>query len=265
MPGAAGGPDPVPPGRSTERRRFVIRIDAGGWGATYAADESGRLHQIALGPQGHTTEATTDTFWYPDAYPCWGDSDPFRTAALRVTHHDGTLTTRLRFESTERHPRDDGREGIHTTITCLDELFELGVTHHFLTHPSSGVLETWTEIVNGEQGPVTLPRLRLRLLGHAGWHSGPPHPVRRIGLGRRVALEHPRSGSGSAHPRQPRRGPTAPSARAVPVAGHRRGSPPRARPRATTPRSWASRSNGWETPGSPSTSDLRRIRGRRGC
>lgn len=160
----------------------MIRVDAGGWGATYAADESGRLHQIALGPQGHTTEATTDTFWYPDAYPCWGDSDPFRTAALRVTHHDGTLTTRLRFESTERHPRDDGREGIHTTITCLDELFELGVTHHFLTHPSSGVLETWTEIVNGEQGPVTLhdydsvslamlvgTQARLTQFGGSGW------------------------------------------------------------------------------------------------
>lgn len=134
----------------------MIHIDAGGWGATYAADDSGKLHQIGIGPQGHTTEATTAVFWYPDAYPSWGDSDPFRQAALRVTHHDGTLTTRLRFMATETRSRDDGRDGEHTTITSRDELFEFSVTHHLLTHPASGVIESWMEVTNGEQGPVTL-------------------------------------------------------------------------------------------------------------
>ena len=134
----------------------MIRIDAGGWGATYDADDSGKLHQIGLGPHGHAAEATTEVFWYPDAYPCWGDSDPFRQAALRVTHHDGTLTTRLRFEDADQHRRDDGHDGVHTTITCRDELFDLEVTHHFLTHPDSGVLETWVTLVNRERGPVVL-------------------------------------------------------------------------------------------------------------
>ncbi len=134
----------------------MTHVDAGGWGATYAADEAGKLHQVGLGPDGHRVEPATAIRWYPEAYPTWGDSDPLRTAALRVTHHDGTLSTRLRVESIDQSPRDDDHNGQHTTIRCRDDIFDLVLTHHFLTHPSSGVLEQWVEVRNDEPGTVRL-------------------------------------------------------------------------------------------------------------
>ena len=130
-----------------------IRVDAGGWGATFGQDRRGHLRQLGLGPDGHEAEPTAPLQLYPDAHPCWGDSDPLRQAALRITHHDGTLTTRLRVQGAETS-RCDGGE--HIKILCRDELFSLEVTHNFRTNPSTGVLAQWIEITNDEPGPVTL-------------------------------------------------------------------------------------------------------------
>ncbi|MEZ5237865.1 MAG: glycoside hydrolase family 36 N-terminal domain-containing protein [Microthrixaceae bacterium] len=134
----------------------MIHIDAGGWGLTWGADDRRRLRQVGLGPSGHEAQATTELVWYPDAHPAWGDSDPFRPAALRVTHHDGTLTTRPVFLGCDRGPRPDGQPGEHVVVTTRDELFEVFVRHHFLTHPDSGVLEQWVEVENGEPAAVRL-------------------------------------------------------------------------------------------------------------
>ena len=160
----------------------MIPVDAGGWGLGWAADDSGRLHQLGLGPEGHEAEASTGVHWYPDAHPCWGDSDPFRQAALRVTHHDGTLTTRLRLDGVETAERQDGRAGVHTVVVTRDEVFDLLVEHHFLTHPDSGVLEQWVEVSNGEPAPVRLhdydsiapfllvgEEARITQFGGSGW------------------------------------------------------------------------------------------------
>lgn len=157
-------------------------IDAGGWGLTWDADATGKLHQIGLGPRGHTAEPDTDVRWYPDAHPTWGDSDPFRQAALRITHHDGTLTTRLRVDSVQSAERTDGHSGSHTVISCCDEVFDLRLEHNFLAHPDSGVLETWVEITNDEPAPVRLhdydslalsllagPSAKLTEFGGSGW------------------------------------------------------------------------------------------------
>lgn len=157
----------------------LVRIDAGGWGATYCADRDGRLRQLGLGPNGHRAEVAAPPHLYPDAHPCWGASDPFREAALRITHHDGTLTTRLRVE---RSVVESLEGGAHTRIECRDELFALVVTHHFRTHPDSGVVEQWVEVTNSEPGPVTLhdydsvaplllvtPRARVAHFGGSGW------------------------------------------------------------------------------------------------
>lgn len=161
---------------------MLTRIDAGGWGLTWAADDSGKLHQVGLGPHGHTAVAEVDVRWYPDAHPTWGDSDPLRKTALRVTHHDGTVTTRLRFDSLDHSERADGHDGEHFVVVCLDEVFDLGVEHHFLTHADSGVLESWVEITNDEPAPVRIcdydsvalnllagPAARVTQFGGSGW------------------------------------------------------------------------------------------------
>jgi alpha-galactosidase len=130
-----------------------VRIDAGGWGLTWAADDDGRLRQLGLGPDGHRVEPTVDAQWFPDAFPTWGGGDPYRPAALRITHADGLLTTRLALDHVTR---TDEPGGEHVVAICRDELVDLAVEHHWRTHPASGVLEQWWELVHHQVGPVRL-------------------------------------------------------------------------------------------------------------
>ena len=132
-----------------------IRIDAGGWGLSWVADDDGRLHQLGLGPDGHFAALDVGAQWYPLAFPTLDGTDPFRPPALQITHADGTLTTRLALRSVERDEEPDG-SGEHVVAVTVDELLDLTVEHHLRTHPDSGVLEQWVEIVHGEDGPVTL-------------------------------------------------------------------------------------------------------------
>jgi alpha-galactosidase len=131
----------------------LFRIDAGGWGITLGADHEGRLRQVGLGPDGATADADVDLLWYPLAHPTWGEADPLRPPALRITHHDGTLSTRLRVSGVEQRSETGG---VHHTVSMLDEDFDLAVELHLRTHPDSGVLEQWVEIEHAEDGPVRL-------------------------------------------------------------------------------------------------------------
>jgi alpha-galactosidase len=130
-----------------------IRIDAGGWGLSWVADDDGRLHQLGLGPTGHTATVDVAPRWYPLAFPTLDGTDPFRPPALQVTHADGTLTTRLSLSAVER---DDDPSGSHVVVRTTDERGDLTVEHHVRTHPDSGVLEQWVEVIHVEDGPITL-------------------------------------------------------------------------------------------------------------
>lgn len=70
--------EPAPESGGERRLRQVIRIDAGGWGLTWAADGDGVLHQVGLGAAGHTATLDVDVVWYPLALPTYGggDADP---------------------------------------------------------------------------------------------------------------------------------------------------------------------------------------------
>jgi len=139
---------PDRPAENTE-----IRIDAGGWGLSFTVDHEGRLHQLGLGGDGHRAPRDVDARWYPEAFPTWGAGDGLRRPALRVTHADGTLTTRLAVDSVRREP--DGA-GEHVVIVCRDDRYPLQVEHHFRTRPGSQVLEQWIELEHDEDGPVRL-------------------------------------------------------------------------------------------------------------
>ncbi|MFN7148619.1 MAG: alpha-galactosidase [Microthrixaceae bacterium] len=155
-----------------------IRIDAGGWGMTWAADAEGELHQIGLGPEGHLATLDADARWYPVAVPTWGGPDPYRPAALRVTHADGTTTTRLILDHVDRREVPGGELVI---VALRDELQSLDVELHLRTH-TSGVLEQWVEIHHDQDGPVRLhdydsvapyllvdPDAELHQFGGGGW------------------------------------------------------------------------------------------------
>jgi alpha-galactosidase len=131
----------------------VIRVDAGGWGLTWAVDGAGVLHQVGLGAEGHLAALDVDPVWYPLAFPTFGGGDTYLPAPLRVTHHDGTLTTRLVVADTRRVTVDGGE---HVVVTLRDELFDLHVELHLRNHPASAVLEQWVEVHHDEARPVRL-------------------------------------------------------------------------------------------------------------
>ena len=81
----------------SERSRVIV-IDAGATGLVLAVGDDGRLHQIAFGPGAADRRADLPVALYPLAYPTFGE-EPLREPALRVTHGDGALSTRLRFVS----------------------------------------------------------------------------------------------------------------------------------------------------------------------
>jgi len=156
-----------------------IRLDAGGWGRSWVVDGFGRLRQLGLGPDGHRVAVDVDPLWYPDAFPTWGGGDPYRPAPLRVTHADGTLTTRLVVERVEHRGLDDGE---HLVIALRDELVAFGVELHARSHPASGVLEEWVEVEHHQDGPVVLhdydsiapfllvtPDAQMVQFGGSGW------------------------------------------------------------------------------------------------
>ena len=82
------------------------------------------------------------------------DEDPRRGPALRITHADGTTSTRLHVDDVERVDHGDGRA--EHTIHLVDEAQPLQVSVRFRTHDDEGVLEQWVEVTNRQQGPIRL-------------------------------------------------------------------------------------------------------------
>ncbi len=83
----------------------------------------------------------------PLAYPAY-DEEPTRAPSLRVTHGDGTTTTRLRVE-------DVRVVGPETVIFLVDPDCPLEVTLYFHSE-DHGVLRQWVSITNRQPRAVTL-------------------------------------------------------------------------------------------------------------
>ena len=128
-----------------------IVVSSGDAGYGFLVDDQGRLRQAGFGPDidAHMQRlpARIPLALYPLAYPAY-DEEPTRAPSLRVTHSDGTTTTRLRVEDV----RVVGRE---TDILLVDRDCPLEVTvcFHIEDH---GVLRQWVRIANPQPGAVTL-------------------------------------------------------------------------------------------------------------
>ncbi len=128
-----------------------IIASAGGDGYGFLVDGDGRLHQAGFGPAiAQHMEALPPRLpaaAYPLAHPAW-DEEPTREPALRVTHADGTTSTRLAVTGVST---GEGR----VAITLSDRSRPLQVVLQFRAEPY-GVMRQWTEITNRQNGPVTL-------------------------------------------------------------------------------------------------------------
>ena len=84
-----------------------------------------------------------------DAYPAYGLNCPAE-AALAMRHADGNMSTAL-FATGEVK-----REGKITRIPMKDPVYPITVDLCYKVYPDEDMIETWTEIQNGEAKPVTL-------------------------------------------------------------------------------------------------------------
>ena len=83
-----------------------------------------------------------------DAYPAYGQNTPAE-AALAMRHSDGNMSTELVATGVER-------QGDVTRIHLKDPVYPITVDLCYKAYQDVDMIETWTEIKNGEQKPVTL-------------------------------------------------------------------------------------------------------------
>ncbi len=83
-----------------------------------------------------------------DVYPPYG-MWPQSAAAVSLRHADGNLTTQLYLTEVKQ-------EGDKTTFTLKDPQYPTTVNVFFLARPDVDMIETWTDITNGEKQTVTL-------------------------------------------------------------------------------------------------------------
>ncbi len=84
-----------------------------------------------------------------DAYPAYGMNCPAE-AALAMTHADGNLSTDLVATG------DVSKDGMITKIRMKDRVYPITVDLYYKVYTDEDMIETWTEIQNGEPKPVTL-------------------------------------------------------------------------------------------------------------
>ena len=83
-----------------------------------------------------------------DAYPAYGMNCPAE-AAIAIRHTDGNMSTELYATGVEK-------KGDLTTIHLKDPVYPINVDLFYKTYQNEDMIETWTEIKNGENKPVTL-------------------------------------------------------------------------------------------------------------
>lgn len=148
----------------------TIRVQAGRTAAEWAVDDDGRLHQIGFGPSTLSAIADFPIGLYPLAYPTFGE-EPLREPALRVTHVDGTTSTRLRVvgvSTQAAEPDTESEPGALTRIHLRDRVAPLGVDLVVREHPDHHLLEMWTEVTNHGPGTLTVHRLMASSPAFAG-------------------------------------------------------------------------------------------------
>ena len=88
-----------------------------------------------------------------DAYPAYGMNCPAE-AALAMKHADGNLSTEMMVRGEWREVR--GEKYVTTIIPLADPVYPITVNLYYRAYQDEDMIETWTEINNGEAKPVTL-------------------------------------------------------------------------------------------------------------
>ncbi|WP_218147662.1 alpha-galactosidase [Dyadobacter sp. SG02] len=130
----------------------VIRIGTRDNSLVLGVDNQGQLKQLYFGkrmddslPGGIAEQAAV-------AFPAYGTN--VSDAALRITHADGNLTTRLVYERNTVTKID--ANVTQTTVFLKDSYYPLQVRLCYKTYHDQNIIEQWMELEHKEKTPVTL-------------------------------------------------------------------------------------------------------------
>ena len=121
------------------------------------AREGGDLHTAYYGARVTNLQQLRDAGadLNASALPAFGTVDMVQLPALQVLHADGDLCLELQTTGYESHAEGDAQVHI---FTMHDKLQPITVKVFYKAYKGVDIIETWTEIENGEKKPVTLKR-----------------------------------------------------------------------------------------------------------
>ena len=121
------------------------------------AREGGDLHMAYYGARVTNLQQLRDAGadLNSSALPAFGTVDMVQLPALQVLHADGDLN--LELQTTDYSSHAEGNAQVHV-FTMQDKLQPIIVRMFYKAYRQVDIIETWTEIENGEKKPVTLKR-----------------------------------------------------------------------------------------------------------
>ncbi len=116
-------------------------------------------------------EKANDANWSrADLYPAYGATHTQNEVCLAMRHSDGNMSTQMLIDSwnesnvNDLAPNGAKRIGQLLTITLCDPLYPITVNLYYLAYDDVDMIESWTDITNGEKKPVTLTQFYNPLL-----------------------------------------------------------------------------------------------------
>ena len=105
-----------------------------------------------------------------DLYPAYGANHTQSETCFAMRHGDGNLSTNLLVDSyslspiSDKAPNGNNREGNLLTVTLKDPEYPTTVRLYYLAYKDVDMIESWTDITNGEKQTVTLTQFYNPLL-----------------------------------------------------------------------------------------------------
>ena len=132
-----------------------IKVDTDGMSLVLNATPGQPLRFIYFGTRISETDADALMFAGVrpmNAYPAYGQGE-IREDALAVTHADGNMSLDLAVESVAT---DSSKDADLVYVTMKDKVYDFRVKVCYKAYKDVDMVETWTELSNGEKKPVVL-------------------------------------------------------------------------------------------------------------
>ncbi|MVN91742.1 alpha-galactosidase [Mucilaginibacter aquatilis] len=137
--------------KAQNNKRITIETDH--VSMVLSVGKNGRVYQNYLGAKLLNPADNATLPQGKEVYVCGGMEDSFQPA-IRVTHTDVNPSLELLY--TEQNTQQPVAGCTETIVTLKDPKYPLTVKLHYQAFAKEDVIKSWTEIINGEKGEITL-------------------------------------------------------------------------------------------------------------